>query len=169
MRRVAILIALGAALTLASCGQPQQAEDDAREPGYTDMGADEPQPDVDDFEDLPPVEEALLAAPTSTFTPIEPSEVGVFAAPSVAEALAPLLSPETLDEGASLRFSVRDIDGMQVADIVRGDLPDDAVAAGHVRIEFRREPEGWFPTNAYRRFMCRRGARANQWTTDMCP
>jgi hypothetical protein len=56
-----------------------------------------------------------------------------------------------------------------VADLVRAGLADDSVAAGHVRIEFRREADGWYPTNAYRRSQCARGGQAGQWTTGLCP
>lgn len=151
------------ALGLAACGQPQAPT--------AGEYAETPVEDVTDYTPapLPPVEAALLAAATSEFTAIEPSEVGVQAAASVEEALAPLLSPESAEEGASLQYSVRESGDDVIADIVRTNIPDDSVAAGHVRIEFRREPEGWFPTNAYRRSQCRRGDAAGQWTTGLCP
>jgi hypothetical protein len=130
-------------------------------------------PAEDEFSDaeipqLPEVDPALLAAPNTDFTPIEPSEVGVSAAPTVMEALAPLLGPE-VTEGANVSLSVRETGEDAVADLVRSGLADDSVAAGHVRIEFRREADGWYPTNAYRRSQCQRGGQAGQWTTALCP
>jgi len=160
-------VAAGAALlVLIGCGQPQPSQTEG-EQGAASQHEEFPSDDRED-EVLAPVADELLATPNAAFTPIEPSEVGVFAAPTVDEALAPLLSPEQHEEGASVQLSVRETDGVQVADIVRSDIPDDSIAAGHIRIEFRQEPEGWFPTNAYRRVMCRRGANAGQWTAGVC-
>jgi hypothetical protein len=168
MMRRAHWIMAAAAFALAACGQQTQKQD---EPGSSSqiedsVGADEagaPAP-------LPQVDPALLAAPTSEFVAIEPTDLGVFGAPSVEEAIAPLVgSPETSEEGASVSLTVRETGNTATADIVRSDIPDDAVSAGHVRIEFRREPEGWAPTNAYRRSLCRRGEFAGQWTSGLCP
>jgi len=118
--------------------------------------------------ELPPVDSSLLGAPNSAFTAIEPSEVGVFGAPAVMEALEPLLGHEVV-EGTSVSLSVRENGDDAVADIVRTGLQDDSVAGGHVRIEFRREADGWFPVNAYRRTQCARGGQEGQWTAGLCP
>jgi len=56
-----------------------------------------------------------------------------------------------------------------IADVIRSGLVDDSVRADHVRVEFRREPEGWFPTNAFRREQCRRGPDAGRWSAAPCP
>ena len=167
MRRALVL---GAAVLMAACGQQQQ---DQKTDGADSAVIAETQDGVSDgeegdFENLPDVDPALLAAPNEAFTAIEPSEVGVFGAPTVDEALAPLLGPEGA-EGASLYFTMRESGDSTVADIVRSGLADDSVSAGHVRIEFRREPDGWYPTNAYRRAQCVRGALAGQWTSELCP
>jgi hypothetical protein len=149
---------------LAACGQQQapEPESDAVTTPPLEESVAEALPQ------LPEVDPELLAAPNSGFTAIEPSEVGVFGAPTVMEALAPLLGPE-VTEGSSVSLSVRETGDEAVADLVRSGLADDAVAAGHVRIEFRREPDGWFPVNAYRRSQCARGGQAGQWTTGLCP
>ena len=162
------LIAVIAALAIAACG-PQTPQDQDHGPGaQIENGADE-----DGREELPPlpqVDGALLEAPSTEFVAIEPTELGVIGAPTVEQAIAPLIgSPETYEEGASVSLSIRESGETATADIVRADIPDDSVAAGHVRIEFHREPEGWFPTNAYRRSLCRRGEAAGQWTSGLCP
>lgn len=151
-------------LALAACGQqqgPQQDRGSVATPG-DDL------PDAVDLPPLPEVDPTLLGAVNSDFTAIEPSEVGVFGAPTVLEALAPLLGPE-VSEGAHVSLTVRESDNEAVADLVRAGLMDDSVSAGHVRVEFRREADGWFPTNAYRRSQCARGGAAGQWTTGLCP
>jgi len=153
------------ALALAACGQQQQQP--SGQSGDYASPADEEFADEAPA-DLPQVAADLLAAPNEGFVAIEPSEVGVFAAPTVMEALAPLLGPE-MTEGADVSLSVRESGDETVVDMVRAGLADDSVSAGHVRIEFRREPEGWFPTNAYRRSQCARGGEAGQWTTGLCP
>jgi hypothetical protein len=155
---------LAVALAVAACGQQQAPQQDA---GEISTPSDE-MTDVDALPQLPEVDATLLAAPNTDFTAIEPSEVGVFGAPTVLEALAPLLGPE-VTEGADVSLSVRETGEEAVADLVRAGLADDSVAAGHVRIEFRREPDGWYPTNAYRRSQCARGGQAGQWTTGLCP
>lgn len=118
--------------------------------------------------ELAQVDAALLSAPNGAFTAIEPSEVGVFGAPAVMEALEPLLGPEVV-EGSNLSLSVRENGDDAIADIVRTGLQDDSVSGGHIRIEFRREADGWFPVNAYRRTQCARGGEAGQWTSGLCP
>jgi hypothetical protein len=155
---------LAVALAVAACGQQQAPQQDA---GEISTPSDE-MTDVDALPQLPEVDATLLAAPNTDFTAIEPSEVGVFGAPTVLEALAPLLGPE-VTEGADVSLSVRETGEEAVADLVRAGLADDSVAAGHVRIEFRREADGWYPTNAYRRSQCARGGQAGQWTTGLCP
>lgn len=151
-------------LALAACGQQQgeqQAEGSA--PPVETPEVSEPA-----RAQLPPVDASLLGAPNDAFTAIEPSEVGVFGAPDVMQALDPLLGPEVA-EGATVHLTVRESDNEAVADIVRTGLLDDSVSAGHVRIEFRREADGWYPTNAYRRSQCARGGEAGQWTAGLCP
>jgi hypothetical protein len=151
-------------VALAACNQQQverQAEGSA-------PPMDTPEVAAPAHAELPPVDAALLGAPNDAFTAIEPSEVGVFGAPSVMEALDPLLGPE-VTEGSTVHLSVRETASEATADIVRTGMLDDSVSAGHVRIEFRREPEGWYPTNAYRRSQCARGGEAGQWTSGLCP
>jgi hypothetical protein len=164
-----ILIMAGLVAALAACGQPQDGKggDTISESTATIEEAQEGH--APNFDDLEPVNAALLAAPNSTFAAIEPSEVEVFPAETVAQALEPLIPPEAFEEDAAISVSVREEGETVWADIVRENIPDDSVAAGHIRLEFRREPEGWFPTNAYRRWMCRRGAVANQWSSTPCP
>lgn len=157
---------LAVAVALAACNQNQpqdEASTGSTPPPMEDEYGEESGPG-----ELPPVDAALLGAPNDLFTAIEPSEVGVFGAPSVMEALDPLLGPE-MTEGSEVHVTVQEAPGSAVADIVRTGLADDSVGAGHVRIEFRRESDGWYPTNAYRRMQCARGAEAGQWTTGLCP
>lgn len=168
MKRIALWIIAAGALALAACGQSGQPVDDSGSPA-SDASRSAPAPEDDALTPLPEVEQALLDAPSSAFVAIEPTELGVIAAPTVMEAIAPLIGLEAYEEGASVHLSVRESGDAAVADIVRSNIPDDAVQAGQIRIEFRREPEGWFPTNAYRRTMCRRGDEAGQWTTELCP
>lgn len=152
-------------ITLTACN-PQPAE---REAEGSAPPIDTPSENLDTPRAvMPPVDASLLAAPNSAFTAIEPSEVGVFGAPAVMEALEPLLGPEVM-EGAEVSLSVRENGDDAVADIVRTGLLDDSVSGGHVRIEFRHEADGWYPTNAYRRSQCARGADAGQWIAGLCP
>lgn len=164
MRRLVVLVVAAA---LAACGQQQQSGSNEAttpaSPSYQDEAAEDA-----GVPEIQEVDAALLAAPNDSFTAIEPSEVGVFGAPTVREALEPLFGPE-MTEGANVHLTVRENGDTAVADIVRSGLADDSVSAGHVRIEFRREPDGWFPVNAYRRTQCARGAEAGQWTTGACP
>ncbi len=161
-------IMAGAAFALAACGQPSPKEGEAEGPTQVeDSSVDESDLELPP---LPPVDAALLQAPASEFVAIEPTELGVIGAPTIEQALGPLISsPETYQEGASVSLSVREAGELATADVVRSNIPDDSVSAGHVRIEFRREPEGWFPTNAYRRSLCRRGELTGQWTSGLCP
>lgn len=154
---------LAVVLALAACGQQQAPQQDQGSVATPDA-----LPDAEDLPPLPEVDPTLLAAANSDFTAIEPSEVGVFGAPTVLEALAPLLGPE-VSEGANVSLTVRESGNEAVADLVRAGLMDDSVSAGHVRVEFRREADGWFPTNAYRRSQCARGDAPGQWTTGLCP
>jgi len=150
-------------LLAAACGQHQ--------PPPQESGS-EPAPAAEESEapraSLPPVDPDLVAAPSASFTAIEPTEVGIIAAPTVLEALEPVLGPEVSEEGA-LHLTITATRDDAVADVVRSGMADDSVSAGHLRIEFRREPDGWFPTNAYRRSQCARGAQAGQWTSGLCP
>jgi hypothetical protein len=163
MRRIAFIIAAGAAFALAACGQQQPAETGPVDEIVVEEEATPAPPE------LPPVDAALISAPNSTFTAFEPTEAGIIGAPTVREALGPLVSAEMVGEGESLHLSVSQSNDAATADIVRANMADDSILSSHVRVEFRREPEGWFPTNAYRRVMCRRGAQVNQWTTELCP
>lgn len=156
-------VAALALLALAACNQqgPSGPSEPAGSEPVNEAETQAPQ--------LPPVDAALISAPNSTFTAFEPSEAGIEGAATVHEALGPIVSPEGVSEGEQLHLTVTEQGDTAVADIVRINRSDDAVVSGHVRVEFRREPEGWYPTNAYRRAMCRRGPRANQWTTEACP
>lgn len=166
MMRRAHWIVLAAALTLSACGQ-QQKQDDSAASSQVEAPLE---PDTPALPPLPQVEAALLAAPASDFVAIEPSELGVFGAPTVEQAISALVgSPETQEDGASVSLTVRESGDAATADVVRSNIPDDSVSAGHVRVEFRREPEGWMPTNAYRRSLCRRGELSGQWTSGLCP
>jgi hypothetical protein len=155
---------------LAACGQPQSEHGGGDTISESTASVEhESDAEAPNFDDLEPVNAALLAAPVTAFAAIEPSEVGVFPATNVWQSLEPLIPPEAFEEDAAISVTVRE-DGETIwADIVRENIPDDSVAAGHIRLEFRREPEGWFPTNAYRRWMCRRGDVANQWSSALCP
>jgi len=158
-----IRFALAAVLLLASCGQPasqSEAPPPAPPPDET-SASDQPA-------DLPPPDAVLVAAPNTAFTAVEPSELGVQAAPTVREALAPLLSSD-VNEGATLQLGVAENGETAVADIVRSGMEDDSVSAAQLRVEFRHEPDGWYPTNAYRRTMCVRGENAGQWSAAPCP
>lgn len=151
-------------VALGACNQQQgQREADTSAPVADAQDSTEPAQ-----AELPPVDASLLGAPNDAFTAIEPSEVGVQAAPAVMEALAPLLGPEVV-EGADVSLTIRENGADAVADIVRTGLQDDSVAGGHIRIEFRHEADGWYPTNAYRRTQCARGGEAGQWTAGLCP
>jgi hypothetical protein len=174
MMRLHTIACGAAALALLGCGQP--GVETTPETEIVEAAATTPAPD------LPPVAPDLVAAPNTAFIAIEPTELGVIGAPTVWEALGPLISSdahadpagrEGSETGAaeheSVQFSVRETGDDAVADIVRSGLLDDSVSAGHVRVEFRREPDGWYPTNAYRRQQCRRGAAAGQWSTELCP
>lgn len=167
IRRTHLIVVL-AAFALAGCGSQTPQEQEGGPGAQYEDGVDE-----DAREELPPlpqVDGALLEAPSTAFVAIEPTELGVIGAPTIEQAIAPLIgSPETYEEGASVSLSIRESGDQATADLVRADIPDDSVAAGHVRIEFHREPEGWFPTNAYRRSLCRRGDLAGQWTSGLCP
>ena len=167
MMRRAHWIIVVAAFALAACGQQSKTGDEtAPSSQIEDVGGNEeaaPPP-------LPQVDAALLSAAPSEFVAIEPTELGIVGAPTIEEALSPMVgSPETVEEGASVSLTIRESGDTATADVVRTNIPDDSVSAGHVRIEFRREPEGWFPTNAYRRSQCRRGELAGQWTSGLCP
>lgn len=148
-------------LLLASCGPP------ANQSGTTETPVAEA-PAIPDAPPIPEVDAVLLAAPSTDFTAIEPTEIDVQGAPTLEEALAPL-TVATHGESATLQVSTRESGDTAVADVVRTGLGDDSVAGAHIRLEFRREPEGWFPTNAYRRFQCARGALAGQWSASPCP
>jgi hypothetical protein len=160
-----ILVMGGMALLIAACGQQRPAEPEAPPTAESVVEAVEEAPAPP-----PPVEQTLLDVPNGAFTAIEPSELGVFGAPTIMEALGDLVASDAHEDGAIVHVTVREAGDNAVADIVRTQIPDDAVAAGHVRLEFRREAgEGWYPVNAYRRVMCRRGALVDQWTTEQCP
>lgn len=156
-----IKFALAALLLLAACGQPATTE--APSPPM-----DEETSAADQAADLPAPDAALVAAPSSGFAAVEPSELGVQAAATVREALAPLLSSD-VNEGATLQLGVTTNADTAVADIVRSGLEDDSVSAAQLRVEFRHETDGWYPTNAYRRTMCARGVSAGQWSATPCP
>lgn len=155
--------ALIAATMLVACGQPAST---TSPPAPTENPATSET--VARPAELPPVEAENLAAPNTGFTAVEPSELGVSGAATVREALAPLLSSD-VNEGANLQLSIVETGDASVADIVRSGLEDDSVSAAHLRLEFRKETDGWYPTNAYRRMMCARGDRAGQWSATPCP
>lgn len=168
MMKGAHWIMMAAAFALAACGQQSKTGEEAG--GPSTQIEDSAEAEDEALPPLPQVDGALLEAPSTQFAAIEPTELGVIGAPSIEEAISPLVgSPEAHEEGASVSLTIRQSGEAATADIVRSSIPDDSVSAGHVRIEFRREPEGWFPTNAYRRSLCRRGELAGQWTSGLCP
>lgn len=156
------ILAASAALALAACGPT--GEQAAPEPSIETQEAE-----GSSAASFTPVDPALLAAPASDFAPIEPSEIGVMAAEEVHQAIEPLTSVELGGEGGAVNVSIRTEGANQFADVVRTDLPDDSIAAAHVRLEFMPSPEGWFPVNAWRRQQCRRGPSAGAWSASLCP
>lgn len=165
MRRAHWIVSLLAAFALAACTPP--ADNAAAPEPEPETSAETETPEA--ALSLPEVSQADREALASNFLAVEPSELGVFAAPSIDEALAGLLGPESVEGGEALHLSVSESGEIAVADVVRTGIPDDSVGAGHVRIEFQRSPEGWYPINAYRRWRCHRGAAPGQWTTQLCP
>lgn len=165
MRVRALIVGILAATCLAAC---QPAQPPADETGGVLAGDGDGGAEDEARAELPPVDAALMAAPNTDFVAIEPTEMGVIGSPDIREALGPLISAETLSEGEAVQLSVRESGETATADIVRTGLADDSVAGGHVRIEFHREEDGWYPTNAFRRQQCRRGASAGAWTTEPC-
>lgn len=166
MSRIRFGVVAVLALALAACGQPaheQEANSSLPPP------LDDALESTAEHEPLPPVDAALLAAASSGFTAIEPTEFGVQAAPTIMDSLEPLLGVENQEGEQSLHLSITEQGDTAIADVVRTGIPDDSVSGGHIRIEYRREPDGWYPTNAYRRVMCGRGAEAGQWTAGLCP
>lgn len=153
------------AALLAACGP--QGQTGESEPAASGDAAE--QVEAEGAVAVGEVDADLLAAPNSAFVAIEPSELGVVGAPTVDDALSELIGTGAHEGGGTVRVSVRQTGDAAVADIVRSAIPDDSVSGGHIRIEFRHEPDGWYPTNAYRRMMCARGAMAQQWTTELCP
>lgn len=147
-------ILFGCFLVLAGC--QRQPDDKPAGRGLPQTSASDP---------------AYWEAPAGEFEAVEPTVFGVVGSPAVWDALAPLGrrglaadgTPETLD--AHIRVE----GGGLIADVLHENLADDAISAEHVRIEFRREPEGWFPTNAYRRHKCRRTTEPAAWSTALCP
>lgn len=161
-RSLALVIGAGA-LILAACGQStSEAPTVPSDSSLTEEAASAPA-------ELPPVDAALLGAPNNDFIAFEPTEAGIEGAASIHEALGPLISVEGVGEGETVHLTVQETADTAIADIVRNNIADNSIAAGHVRVEFRHEPEGWYPTNAYRRSLCRRGAVANQWSAAPCP
>ena len=160
MRKLAIAVAL----LCAACGQPGTTSGGppADEATSTDAATSQ-------VAALPEVDATMLAAATSDFATVEPSELGVISATTVQEALGPLLSTETTEGDQVVQLSVREQGDTAIADVVRLNIPDDAVSGGHLRVEFMRGGDGWDPTNGYRRTQCRRGAAAGQWTKGQCP
>ncbi|MDX2274942.1 MAG: hypothetical protein NW206_05775 [Hyphomonadaceae bacterium] len=153
------IVFLCGALVLAACGQQNADEPSSAPPPPSEMS---------EALAAPPVDSALLAVPNTAFAAIEPTEIGIIGAPTVEDAIAPL-TVDTHEENGSLQVSLQETDDNAVADVVRLGLADDSVAGAHLRIEFRREPDGWYPTNAYRRFQRARGDVAGQWSVTPCP
>lgn len=160
MRLFFVLICAAA---LSAC---QRIEEKAPPPEGEAVSADE---SVTEGSIFPAVDAALLSAPNGAFTALEPSVFGVFGAPSIEEALGEIIA-STEDSEGELHLSIVESGETAVANIVRTNVGDDAIAAAHIRIEFRREPaEGWYPVNAFRRQQCRRGELAGQWSAAPCP
>ena len=155
-------------LGLAACGQQQQSEAPS-ESGAITAPQEHAAGGAGDAVQIEPADALLVAAPNEAFTAVEPSELGVTGAPTIMDALGDLVAPGSFEGDAAVSLTIREEGERAVADVVRENIPDDSVAAGHVRVEFRRESEGWFPENGYRRWMCRRGAHANQWSSELCP
>lgn len=162
------IILVAALAALAACGQPQTSEGPI-ESGAVTAPRDGVEAGEEATAEIEQVDPLLLAAPNEAFIAIEPTEVGIIAAPTIMDALGDLIAPGSFEGDAAVSLTIREEGDRAVADVVRENIPDDSVGAGHVRVEFRREAEGWFPENAYRRWMCRRGPQANQWSSELCP
>lgn len=160
MRKLAIAVAL----LCAACGQPSTT---GSGPGAEDTTSTDTA--TSEMAALPPVDAASLGAPLSAFTTVDAGELGVIAAPSVHDALGPLLSTESTEGDQVVQLTVVETATAATADVVRLNIPDDAVSGGHLRVTFTRGADGWDPDLAYRRTQCRRGALAGQWSKGPCP
>lgn len=147
---------IACALTLSACGQSSAPPETSVAPPPALEESAESAPAI------PEVDEAFRAAPASEFSAVEPSELGVQAAPTIHDALINLVATE----GGQLSLSIRESGESAVADVVRTGLEDSSVSAAHIRVDFQREPEGWRPINAYRRLQC---AQGGQWSASPCP
>jgi hypothetical protein len=148
------LVVFAFACALAGCGIQDQPE----------------RPETPPNAEQPPTATDVFAAPNEEFEPVEPTVFSIIGAPTVWDALAPLgqsFEPEGADPALTVRIRVSGDD--QIADVLRTSLADDAINSEHIRIEFRREPEGWYATNAYVRQKCRRGPDPEIWTRAPCP
>lgn len=145
---------LAFAFSLVGCGIQEQPQ----------------RPQTPPHADVPSLATDVFAAPNEEFEPVEPTVFRIIGAPTVWDALAPLghsFEPEGADPTLTLR--IRASGGDQIVDVLRTSLADDAINSEHIRIEFRREPEGWYPTNAYARRKCRRAPDPEIWTRAPCP
>lgn len=165
MRGIIFTVALAA---LAACGQQEPAEAPT-EAGSVTTPHEPAETSEDVAADIEQADPLLVAASNDAFLAVEPTELGVTAAPSILDALGDLIAPGSFEGDAAVSLTIREEGDRAVADVVRENIPDDSVGAGHVRVEFRREAEGWLPENGYRRWMCRRGPQANQWSSELCP
>jgi len=146
------LIVLALAFALTGCGILDQP----------------PGPQTPQNEEAPAAD--VFAATNEEFEPVEPTVFGIIGAPTVWDALAPVgqsFEPEGANPALTVRIRVSGDD--RTADVLRTSLADDAISSEHIRIEFRREPEGWYATNAYVRQKCRRGPNPEVWTRASCP
>ena len=148
------LIVFAFAVALVGCGIP-----------------DRPQhPEATQHTEQAPAATDVFAAPNEEFEAVEPTVFRIIGAPTVWDALAPLgrsFEPEGADPTLIVQIRVSGSD--QIVDVLRTSLADDAISSEHIRIEFRREPEGWYTTNAYVRQKCRRGPAPEIWTLAPCP
>ena len=104
------------------------------------------------------------------FLAVEPTTLGLIASPTIWQVLEPIAggTPESTEGNQSLKVYVRKSAGGYQADVIISGLMDDSLMARHVRLDLRKEPEGWFITNALVRYRCYR-SETPAWQTALCP
>ena len=113
-------------------------------------------------------EDGTVSFGSARYRPTSPDELGLAAAPTIWQAMAPLGAvPESMEGRQALEFSIRQEGDAMIAVMTRLGLMDDAVSADEVRVEFQQDVDGWRPVEAYARRQCRRGP-ASGWTTEQC-
>ena len=110
-------------------------------------------------------------APTDAFEAVEPTIFGIIGAATVWDALRPIgrEGPDSAEGSQTVTIFIRNDSVHTVADVLQTGLADDAISDQHLRFEFRRDVDGMYPVNAYRRHKCRRAEDPQQWSTSPCP